>query len=512
MTVLGLPRTYITFGTIAGVLIVFLVFFRSILFKSRLPPGPQGFPLIGNVLDLGFKPHEKLSLLKLRYGPLIWLRLGSINTVVISSARAASEMFKHHDTSFCDRHVISTLMHDDSLHKGSIGLSDYGPYWKMIRRLCATELFCKRRLENGMAMRRLCVDQLIGWISDEAKSNPGTAIEITRFAFAANFNLTGNLVLSKEDLADPKSAVVNNFFNLTSEIMEIIAKPNISDYFPFLSWLDLQGLRKKTIKLSKMLAAITNGFVEERLQMRMSNCYHPANNCPDFLDVLIQFEGNGKDEPAKLSVKQIQTLMVEFFMAANEAISITVEWALSELLRNPEMMITLKSEITEVVGRGEKFVEEHIQQLPYLNAIIKETLRIHPPGAFTIPRKVRNDMEVMGYSIPKGTMVLVNIWGIGRDPDHWDDPNTFRPERFMGTEIDYRGRHFEYIPFGAGRRICPGLPLAQQMVQLMLGSLLQAFEWKLEEGLDPEKLDMSDKVRFSLRRAIPLKVVATPIN
>ncbi|MCL7048480.1 hypothetical protein MKW94_010803, partial [Papaver nudicaule] len=159
-------------------------------------------------------------------------------------------------------------------------------------------------------MRRKCVDQLLGWISNEAKSNPGKPIEITRFVFAANFNLSGNLVLSKDNLADPKSSTVNNFFNLTSEIMEIIAKPNVSDYFPLLSWLDLQGLRRKTNNIAKRLGVITNGFVEERLQMRMNDSYHQHNKHQDFLDVLIDYEGNGKDEPSKLSVKYIQTLMV----------------------------------------------------------------------------------------------------------------------------------------------------------------------------------------------------------
>ncbi|XP_026420333.1 cytochrome P450 76A1-like [Papaver somniferum] len=286
--------------------------------------------------------------------------------------------------------------------------------------------------------------------------------------------------------------------------MEIIAKPNVSDYFPLLSFLDLQGLRKKTNNLSKLLGVITNGFVEERLQMRMNSSYHQQKKHQDFLDVLIDYEGNGKDEPSKISVKYIQTLMVEFFMSANKAISITVEWAMSELIRNPEMMKTAKAEIAQVVGHGKKMEESDIENLPYLRSTVKETLRFHPPGAFPIPRTVMQDIEVMGYSIPKGTLVLVNIWGIGRDPSSWDDPLSFKPERFLNSTIDYRGQNFEYIPFGAGRRICPGLPLAQQMIHVMLGSLFQSFDWVLEKGLTPETMDMSDKVRFSLGRAVPL--------
>ncbi|XP_026416334.1 geraniol 8-hydroxylase-like [Papaver somniferum] len=185
---------------------------------------------------------------------------------------------------------------------------------------------------------------------------------------------------------------------------------------------------------------------------------------------------------------------------------------MSELIRNPEMMKMAKAEISEVVGHGKKMEESDIENLPYLRAVVKETLRFHPPGAFPIPRTVTQDIEVMGYSIPKGTLVLVNIWGIGKDPSSWDDPLSFKPERFLNSAIDYRGQNFEYIPFGAGRRICPGLPLAEQMIHVMRGSLVRSFDWVLEKGLIPETMDMSDKVRFSLRRAVPLKVIPMPVD
>ncbi|KAI3952519.1 hypothetical protein MKW92_051331 [Papaver armeniacum] len=156
--------------------------------------------------------------------------------------------------------------------------------------------------------------------------------------------------------------------------------------------------------------------------------------------------------------------------------------------------------------------ESDIENLPYLRAIVNEILRFHPPGALLIPRSVIQDIEVTGYLIPKGTLVWVNIWGLGRDPSSWDDPLSFKPERFLSSIIDYHGKNFEFIPFGAGRRICPGLPLAQQIIHMMLGSLIQSFDWVLEKGMTPETMDMSEKVRFSLRRAVPLKVIPIPVD
>ena len=182
---------------------------------------------------------------------------------------------------------------------------------------------------------------------------------------------------------------------------------------------------------------------------------------------------------------------------------------MAELLRNPQVLSKAQAELEQVIGKGKIVEESDIARLPYLQAIIKETFRLHPTAPLLLPRKAESNVEIGGYIVPKGAQVLINAWAIGRDPNTWENPNLFRPERFLEleNEIDVVGRSFELIPFGGGRRICPGLPLAIRMLQLMLGSLLNCFDWKLEDGVVPETMNMEEKFGLTLQKAQPLKAV-----
>lgn len=176
-------------------------------------------------------------------------------------------------------------------------------------------------------------------------------------------------------------------------------------------------------------------------------------------------------------------------------------------------MVKVQAEVREVVGKDRAVEESDIARLPYLQAVVKETFRMHPTAPFLVPHKAEEEVEIDGFTVPKGAQILVNAWAIGRDPATWADPNTFMPERFLDktkSTIDYKGRDFELIPFGAGRRICPGLPLAHRMVHLVLASLLHSFDWKLQDGMKPQDMDMSDKFGFTLPKAEPL--LAIPIK
>ncbi|XP_074266634.1 geraniol 8-hydroxylase-like [Silene latifolia] len=173
---------------------------------------------------------------------------------------------------------------------------------------------------------------------------------------------------------------------------------------------------------------------------------------------------------------------------------------MTELIHNPSKLKILQVEMQETVGKGNPVQECHFSQLPYLQAIIKETLRLHPPAPIPIPRKVDSDVNMCGYTIPANSMLLLNVGAIGRDPETWDNPEKFEPERFLGSEIVVKGHNFEPIPFGAGRRMCLGMPLANRIIPLMLASLIHEFDWILENGVTPKNMDMGKKMDSLLRK------------
>ncbi|XP_059293815.1 geraniol 8-hydroxylase-like isoform X2 [Lycium ferocissimum] len=201
----------------------------------------------------------------------------------------------------------------------------------------------------------------------------------------------------------------------------------------------------------------------------------------------------------------------DLFGAGTDTTTSTLEWAMTEILKQPRIMKKAQAELAEIIGKGKPIEETDVARLSYLQCIIKETLRMHPPVPLLLPRRVEQDVELCDYIIPKGSQVLVNVWAIGRDSTFWDDPLVFKPERFWSSDLDMRGKDFELIPFGAGRRICPGLPLALRMVPVMLGSLLNSFNWKLEADIGPMELDMEEKFGITLAKARPLQAIPSPL-
>lgn len=202
-----------------------------------------------------------------------------------------------------------------------------------------------------------------------------------------------------------------------------------------------------------------------------------------------------------------RVVVQEMFFAGSETTSISIEWGFTELLRNPRAFKKVREEIDRVVGVNRMVEESDMENLPYLQAVVKEALRLHPALPLLLPRNTMEDTEYMGYEIPKGAQVFVNAWAIGRDPEYWDDPLTFKPERFLNSSVEYKGQHFELIPFGSGRRICVGFPLAHRVVHLTLATLVQAFDWDLGPGVKPLDIDMEERLGLTLRKKNPIKVI-----
>ncbi|XP_010695803.3 cytochrome P450 76AD1 [Beta vulgaris subsp. vulgaris] len=492
-------------ATLAMILAIWFISFHFIklLFSQQttklLPPGPKPLPIIGNILEVGKKPHRSFANLAKIHGPLISLRLGSVTTIVVSSADVAKEMFLKKDHPLSNRTIPNSVTAGDH-HKLTMSWLPVSPKWRNFRKITAVHLLSPQRLDACQTFRHAKVQQLYEYVQECAQK--GQAVDIGKAAFTTSLNLLSKLFFSVE-LAHHKSHTSQEFKELIWNIMEDIGKPNYADYFPILGCVDPSGIRRRLACSFDKLIAVFQSIICERLAPDSSTA--TTTTTDDVLDVLLQlFKQN------ELTMGEINHLLVDIFDAGTDTTSSTFEWVMAELIRNPEMMEKAQEEIKQVLGKDKQIQESDIINLPYLQAIIKETLRLHPPTVFLLPRKADTDVELYGYIVPKDAQILVNLWAIGRDPNAWQNADIFSPERFIGCEIDVKGRDFGLLPFGAGRRICPGMNLAIRMLTLMLATLLQFFNWKLEGDISPKDLDMDEKFGIALQKTKPLKLIPIP--
>ncbi|KAK4800548.1 hypothetical protein SAY86_021035 [Trapa natans] len=463
---------------------------------QRLPPGPAGFPIIGSLPHLGPKVHVSLYHMANRYGPLMTLRLGAVTTIVASSPETAQEILGKNEALFPDRIVPDAIAAQPN-PQFTVAWVPGDHKWRQRRRICAANLFSPQSLDALQHLREEKVHQLLRHIEKKHLST-GEPVDIGEVAFATSLNLISSTLFSA-DVVDPEFERAQEFKDLVWQIMEDGGKLNLSDYFPFLRRFDLQGIKGHAKVRYERLHEIFEGIIERRLKERSN--FGSSTRKGDFLDVLLDLCQEGDSGFDRQSIK---ATILDLFIAASDTTSITVEWAMTELLRNPDELQKVRREILTVIGTERPVQEQDIDRLPYLQAVVKETMRLHPAGPLLLPYKGKADAEVSGYIIPKGIQVLVNAWAVARDPGCWVEPAAFRPERFVGSSVDYKGRNFEFIPFGAGRRICPGIPLARRMVHLTVAALVQAFEWRLPGGISPENLDMEEDFGITLKKASPL--------
>ncbi|XP_038876265.1 geraniol 8-hydroxylase-like [Benincasa hispida] len=464
----------------------------------KLPPGPKPLPLIGNLLALGNPPHKSLSNLAKSYGPIMTLKLGQITTVVISSSAMAKQVLQTHDQFLSCRTVPDSMTtHNHELF--GLPWIPISPLWRNLRRICNTQLFAARILDANESLRRARAAELVKEISRCAMK--GEAVDFGEVGFVTSLSLLSNTIFSV-DFVDPNSKIGREFKVAVRGIMEEAARPNFGDYFPLLKKFDFQGIKKRQCVYFDKIFYVLEQMIEERLDQQKKSC-GSNNHSHDFLHYLLDLDNANSD--IKMGKTEFKHLLLVLFVAGIDTSSAALQWAMAELLKNPQKLSKAQEEIRRVIGKGNPIEESDISKLRYLQAIIKETFRYHPPAPFLLPRKAIQDVEISGFTIPKGAQLLVNLWAMGRDSNVWKNPEMFEPERFLEMEIDVKGRDFELIPFGAGRRICPGLPLAMRMLPLMLGSVIHFFDWKLEDGLQPEDVNMDEKLGLTVEMATPLR-------
>ncbi|KAK1420158.1 hypothetical protein QVD17_21522 [Tagetes erecta] len=471
--------------------------------NSRLPPGPYPFPIIGNLLHLGDKPHRSLATLCKRYGPLISLKLGSKTTIVVSSSDTAKEFFQTHDHLFSSRSVPETVRRLMDHDKYSIVFLPVGDQWRRHRKISKEYMLSMQRLHTSELVRQEKVHNLLEYVSQCCASEK--VVDIGAIAFTTTLNVLSNLMFSM-DVAQYDSVSSHEFMDAVEGLMDVSGKPNIADFFPIFKPFDPQGLVRQGNVYGKRILTLIDRIIDQRLQTTSSSSLYDGvtlkNN--DMLDLLLNL--NQKDE--SFTRNDMSHLFFALFVAGTETTTSTLEWAMAELIHNQEKLEMARLEVSKVMKNNKNMIQESdMSRLPYLQAIIKETLRLHPPGPFIVPHQAIQDVEIHGFLVPKNAEILCNVWAMGRDPNVWSHPEKFMPERFLDNNIDYKGQDFEFIPFGAGRRICPGLNLAHRMLHIMLGSLIQKFDWMLEGNMAAQDMDMSDKPGLALKRNVPLKVI-----
>ncbi|TYJ19654.1 hypothetical protein E1A91_A09G206200v1 [Gossypium mustelinum] len=397
--------------------------------QRKLPPGPRRIPIFGNLFDLGDKPHRSLAKFARIHGPVMSLKLGSLITVVVSSETTAKEILQKQDLIFCNRTIVDAVRASQHYEFGLPWLP-VSPLWRTLRKVSNTHIFSSLKLDSNEYLRRHKIQQLIAKVGESRLK--GEAVNIGQAAFDTTINLLSNTMFSV-DLVDPNSARAEEFRKTVYSIMVEAGTPNLADYFPLLRKMDPQGVRHRiTVHFDKLLKLFGN-MIDERQQSRKSQDYTASN---DVLDTLLDIIEGDIEE---LNKNLITHLFLVLFAAGTDTTSNTLEWAMAEILQNPHVLLKAKKELDQVIGKGKLIEESDINRLPYLQAIIKETFRMHPAVPLLLPRRAGSDTDLCGFNVPEGSQVLVNVWAIGRDPSIWENPNSFMPERFLGSEIDVKG-------------------------------------------------------------------------
>ncbi|CAN6217868.1 unnamed protein product [Urochloa humidicola] len=472
---------------------------------ARRLPGPAPLPLLGNILDLHGEPHHALARLAKTYGPVMSLRLGATDVIVASSAAAARDVLQRHDHLLAARSVTDAGRALGNHEHSVIWLPGDSPLWRRLRAVCAGHLFSPRGLDATRAAREAKARELVAYLGSRAGAGE-VAVDVGRVVFSCVLNVVSNVLFS-EDVADLSSDRAQELEMLVRDTVEEACKPNVSDLFPVLARLDLQGRRRRSAELVGRFYDFFDAIIARRLESAGGG---GGDDKGDFLDVLFQLRSEDQ-----LSLQTIKSFLLDLFAAGTDTNAITVEWTMAELLRHPAAMSKVRAELRDALGSKPYPDESDIDRLPYLRAVVMESMRLHPPSPMLMPHAaMAGGAEVGGYTVPAGTKVIVNLWAVMRDPAVWPDPEAFSPERFEGSgEAEFRGKdRLEFMPFGAGRRACPGTPMATRVVTLLLASVLHAFEWRLPEGMQPEDVDVRDRFGTSLNMVTPLRAVPVPVH
>lgn len=516
-------------------LLVFLYFLTWILKKyvsrrkfgaagertiRRAPLAAGAWPIIGHLHLLGGSAHVTLGAMADKHGPIFMIKLGIHNVLVVSDSTSAKECFTINDKVFATR-PKSVAVEVMGYNYAMFPLTQYGPYWREVRKIAVVELLSGRRLEilreiRVSEVRSSMKDMEEFWfkISTDQAGSSSNMVKMEMSQWFGNLiqNIVVKMIAGKRYSPEEEEAI--RFQKTVRKFFELLGAFTVSDAIPYLRWLDLGGHEKEMKAVAKDMDEILQGWLLEHKRKKNSSEVLTTykRDQQDFMDVIISIVEDdlaGDRFPGFDPDTTIKANSLALIIAASDTSSVSLTWALSLLLNHPQAMEKAQQELDLHVGRERRVEESDVKNLVYLQAIIKESMRTYPAVPLAVPHESMEDCVVGGYHIPKGTRLLPNIWKIQHDDRVWQDPYEFRPERFLTShkDIDLRGQDFDLIPFGSGRRMCPGMSFALQTMQLTLASLIQGFE--VAKPSD-EAIDMTVNFGLTVMKATPLEILFRP--
>nr|GMC57532.1 cytochrome P450 84A1-like [Ipomoea batatas] len=450
--------------------------------------------------------HRGLAKLAEQYGGLLHLKMGSVHMVVVSGREEARQVLQVQDKVFANRPAtiaIRYLTYD----RADMAFAHYGPFWRQMRKVYVMKLFSRRRAESWDSVRDE-VEKMVRAVA------AGSAVNICELVNGLARDITYRVAFGSS-LDEGK----DEFVNIIRQFSDLFGAFNIADFFPWLKWADPHGLNPRLAAARASLDVFIDNVIENHMQKRKDkNEGISGEGAMDMVDQLLEFyseeaavnESEDLQNAIKLTRDNIKAVIMDVMFGGTNTIATAIEWAFAELMKSPENLKRVQKELAAVCP-DRKVEQADLENLTFLKCCLKETLRLHAPIPLLLHETVKAT-EVNGYYIPAKSRVVINTWAIGRDKNYWeDDPESFKPERFLKAGApDLMGNNFEFLPFGSGRRSCPGLQLGVYALEMAVANLLQCFTWELPNGMKPSEIQMEDAFGLKVSLANPLLLVPTP--
>lgn len=474
---------------------------------SKPIPGPRGFPVIGSMNLMADLAHQHLAAMAkvLKAKRIMALSQGETRLIVTSDPDVAKEILN--SCVFADRPVKETAY--SLMFNRAIGFAPYGVYWRTLRRIAATHIFCLKQMNISEAQRSRIANQIVQEIGRQSRKEIGKCYEIRKLLKRASLCNMMSLVFGRDYVVEELSCINNSEASELSKFVEegydLLGQLNWSDHLPWISSFDPHNIKVRCSKLVPQVYRFVTRIISEHRASALKKLPTEKNNA--FVDVLL------KQHPNNLSEADMVAVLWEMIFRGTDTVAVIIEWILARMVLHPTIQAKVHEELDRVVGQSRAVTESDISAMVYLQAVVKEAFRLHPPGPLlSWARLSTTDTTIDGYHVPAGTTAMVNMWSITRDPSVWTDPLNFVPERFMtkhSTDDDFStmGSDLRLAPFGSGIRICPGRFLGLTTVTFWVASILHEFQI-LQSDHNP--VDLSEVLRLSCEMANPPVAIFVP--